>query len=61
MGNFIVKNYYNEDGLFWLRIGDWALSIKDIRKHRLYFSERHGYTKNKMIGNYSICIKNVKR
>ncbi len=53
-------DFYCKNGLFWIKIFKWILSIKDIRQHRLYFSERNGYTKHKIIGNYSICIKRFK-
>jgi len=55
----ILKNifyYYNKDGLFWFRLFGYGISIKDLNKQRLYFSERYGYTKHLIIGNYSVAI-----
>ena len=52
-------NIYNQDGLFYIRILNWILGIKDLRKQRLYFSERNGYIKHLVVGNYSVCVKNM--
>ena len=47
--------YYNcEKGFMWLRIFGYGISIKDIRLHPIFFSERYGYTKYIMIGSYLI-------
>jgi hypothetical protein len=43
---------FSKDGLFWFRIFGYGITGKDVRKHRLYYSERHGYQKFLKIGNW---------
>lgn len=47
---------YSVDGLGWFRIFGIGLHWKDTTKHRLYFSERNGYSKAVNIGRYRISI-----
>lgn len=43
------------NGDWWIRIGDWVLSLTDHRVIPALFSERHGITKHLHIGPY--CLK----
>jgi len=45
---------YKTKGFFWFRIFGYGLCIKDVRLHRLLFSQRYGYSKYLKIGHYII-------
>jgi hypothetical protein len=44
------------DGMFFIRAFGYLFVAKDLRKHRLYFSERCGHRKHFDIGNYSFSL-----
>ena len=48
--------WYKGNGIFWFRL--WhngpGLKFKNLKKHPMLFSERNGYTKHIVIGNYFI-------
>lgn len=46
----IVKN----NGHFWIRIFGYGLLVKDVNKHPLIFSQRHGKQIHFNVGNYYI-------
>lgn len=46
--------YHFSDGFFWFRFINYGIYGKNAKKHRLYFSERKGYTKTLKIGNWII-------
>lgn len=51
----IYISWYDGQGWFrWNR--GYGLAWKNLNKHRLYFSERNGYTKTYKIFNYSFKI-----
>lgn len=43
---------HKEKSLWWFRIKGWGIHGKDLRKHPSLFSERYGYTKKLVIGNW---------
>lgn len=54
LGTVIGWSSQRSDGIYWFRIHGIGISIKDVNKHSLLFSERNGYTKTLRIKNYSI-------
>ena len=42
------------DGIGWFRLFGYGLHWKDTTKHRLYFSERNGYTKGVWLGKFFV-------
>jgi len=51
--NLKIFSFYKDDGAFWFRIFGCGIAGKNILKHKLSFSERNGYKKYIMIGNWS--------
>lgn len=49
-----VFSSYKEDGLLWFRVFGRGLSIKDINKFPLLFSERYGLTSRLQFKQWSI-------
>lgn len=47
----IVDIYYENRG-GWIALFKWQMCFKDTKIHRLYFSQRNGYTKGYMIGSW---------
>ncbi len=47
----MFKYHYN-NRLFWIRIFGFGFKIKDVRIHKLLFSERNGYSSGFKLGNY---------
>ncbi len=58
--NLLFVYFYYTDGLMWFRwFGNKSgYRIKNIKKHKLLFSERRGET-GKVIGNYHILKLNA--
>lgn len=48
--------WYYRDGFGWFRFFGKGLKWKNMTKYCLLFSERHGYTKGVIIGNWRIGI-----
>lgn len=48
--------YHYEKGIFWIRILNMGIGIKDITTCPLTFSQRNGYTKGFSIGKYYFWI-----
>jgi len=48
--------YHYERGLFFFRLFGYGIHVKDISRFRQYFSERNGYKRRLMIGNYAVSI-----
>lgn len=48
----MIFSYYIGKGMFWFRINGRGLSIKNIREHKLLFSERIGEIKILKIGRW---------
>lgn len=46
--------YHKSDGFFWFRIFGYGLIFKNLKKHRLLFSERYKIRKSITIGNWHI-------
>jgi hypothetical protein len=45
-------NGVKSKGAWWFRVFGIGISWKDVRLHRLLFSERNGYYKGLKIGNW---------
>ncbi len=52
---------YAQEGLFQILIFGFGISAKDLNRHRLYFSERKGYTKHFEILNWSFSFVHPRR
>lgn len=51
-----ILSYYRTKGLFWIRILNKGIGIKDTTIHSLSFSQRNKYTKGFSIGKYYFWI-----
>lgn len=47
-------SYHKSDGFFWIRIFGHGIHVKNVKKHRLTFSQRNNIDKYLKIGNYLI-------
>ncbi len=46
---------YNRDpGRFWVRLFGRGVLVKDMRRHRLLFSERYGYYRGFRVGPFLV-------
>ena len=45
---------YIKKGMWWFRLFDYGIHAKDLRIHDLSFSEREGYRKRLVLGNWSL-------
>jgi len=48
--------YYSEKGFFWFRIFGYGLVFKNLKTHKMLFSERYKYCKCLKIGNLLIRV-----
>lgn len=53
-----MKIFYKHksEGLFWFRIFGYGVSIKDLKKNTLRFSERNGFKNLLIINRYAYTI-----
>lgn len=49
-------NAHFSKGLWWFRIFGYGVHWKSLKTHPLLFSERYGYTKKLLIGNWCFGI-----
>jgi len=49
-----IFSAHAEPGIGWFRVFGVGLAWKDTKRHRLYFSERNGYTKMVSFKNWRI-------
>ncbi len=54
-GFSLFKIYYTST-LGWVRVLGIGLHWKNTSKHKMYFSERNGFKKGFLIGNYRISM-----
>lgn len=57
MGDFNygwICGMYSQDYGFWIRVFGYGISVRDVTKHSLLFSERYGYTRYMMVGKWVV-------
>ena len=52
--NIRILAFYKKVGFGWFRLFGRGVLFKDITKHQMMFSERNGYMKKIIVGNWLI-------
>lgn len=52
--NIRILSFYKKVGFGWIRLFGRGLLFKDTTKHQMMFSERNGYMKKIIVGNWLI-------